>query len=174
MLESLRHLRVGDDDLVDADHMLAALTAGTLVFADGATQVFTSDGRTTYTDDGRPSRGEWWVVGDGKFASFWPLTTRRPTRCAGWWETAPSRGSASPRPNAGLGSRAASCSWRRTDGSHMAPEAPAPRTGQPRDCGATPTLARRTGWGKRTNWNGNEVGCPLAEGRDRPLATESA
>lgn len=72
MLESLRHLRVGDDDLVDADHMLAALTAGTLVFADGATQVFTSDGRTTYTDDGRPSRGEWWVVGDGKFASFWP------------------------------------------------------------------------------------------------------
>lgn len=72
MLESLRHLRVGNDDLVDADYMLAALTAGTLVFADGATQVFTSDGRTTYTDDGRPSRGEWRVVGDGKFASFWP------------------------------------------------------------------------------------------------------
>src|SRR4051794_11754111 len=48
MLESLRHLQVGDGDLVDADHMLAALTAGTLVFGDGPTQVFTSDGRTTY------------------------------------------------------------------------------------------------------------------------------
>lgn len=72
MLESVRHLRVGDEDLVDADHMLAALTAGTLAFADGATQVFTADGRTTYTEDGRPTRGDWWAVGDGKFASCWP------------------------------------------------------------------------------------------------------
>lgn len=72
MPEALQELRVGNDDLVDADHMPAALTAGTLVFGDGATQVFTPDGHTTYTDRGRPSQGDWWVLGDGKFASFWP------------------------------------------------------------------------------------------------------
>ncbi|MEV4321615.1 hypothetical protein AB0J37_05245 [Microbispora rosea] len=72
MPEALKELRVGNDELVDADHMPAALTAGTLVFGDGATQVFTSDGRTTYTEHGRPSRGDWWVLGDGKFVSFWP------------------------------------------------------------------------------------------------------
>lgn len=72
MPEPLQELRVGNDDLVHADHMLAALTAGTLVFGDGATQVFSPDGHTTYTERGRPSRGDWWVLGDGKFASFWP------------------------------------------------------------------------------------------------------
>jgi len=72
MPESLEGLRVGNDDLVQADHMPAALTAGTLVFGDGATQVFTADGHTTYTDQGRPTQGDWWVLGDGEFASFWP------------------------------------------------------------------------------------------------------
>jgi hypothetical protein len=72
MLESLRHLSVEDDDLVDADHMVAALTAGTLIFADGATQVFTAAGGTTYYEHGRRSQGDWWVLGDGKFASMWP------------------------------------------------------------------------------------------------------
>jgi len=72
MLESLLHLRVDNDELVGVDHMLAALTAGTLAFPDGATQVFTSDGRTTYTEGGRSSAGEWWVVGEGRFGSFWP------------------------------------------------------------------------------------------------------
>jgi hypothetical protein len=72
MPESLEGLRVGNDDLVQADHMLAALTAGTLVFGDGATQVFTPDGHTTYTEGGRPTRGDWRVLGDGKFFSFWP------------------------------------------------------------------------------------------------------
>ena len=72
MLESLRHVQVSGDDLVTADRMLAALTAAPLVFEDGAVQVFTSDGGTTYTERGRPSKGEWWVIGDGKFGSFWP------------------------------------------------------------------------------------------------------
>ena len=72
MPESLRELRVGNDELVRADHMAAALTAGTLVFGDGATQIFTPDGHTTYTEHGRPSQGDWWVLGDGNFASFWP------------------------------------------------------------------------------------------------------
>lgn len=72
MPESLPRLPVGNGDLVQADHMPAALTAATLVFADGATQTFTADGRTTYTEGGRPSHGEWWVAGDGQFGSFWP------------------------------------------------------------------------------------------------------
>lgn len=63
---------VADGDLVPADRMAAALTAAALVFEDGATQVFTPDGRTTYVDHGRPTEGEWSVVADGKFSSFWP------------------------------------------------------------------------------------------------------
>jgi hypothetical protein len=69
---SLLDLRVGNNDPVGADHMLAALTAGALVFGDGARQVFTRDGHTTYTDHGRPSEGRWSVIGDGRFESFWP------------------------------------------------------------------------------------------------------
>lgn len=72
MPEPLQDLKVGNDDLVRADHMVTALTAGSLVFGDGATQVFTADGQTTYTDHGRPSQGEWSVLGYGKFLSFWP------------------------------------------------------------------------------------------------------
>jgi hypothetical protein len=72
MPEPLQQLRVHSDDLVLADQMPAALTAETLVFSDGATQVFTPNGHTTYTDRGGPSQGKWWVLGDGKFASFWP------------------------------------------------------------------------------------------------------
>ena len=72
MPKPLAGLRVNNNDLVHADHMTAALTAGTLAFADGAVQVFAPDGQTTYTDRGRPSQGGWRVLGDGKFASFWP------------------------------------------------------------------------------------------------------
>jgi hypothetical protein len=74
--ESLQHLQVANDDLVHADHMSAALTAGTLVFGGGATQVFTADGHTTFTEHGQPSQGEWWVVGDGTFGSYWPPSYR--------------------------------------------------------------------------------------------------
>ncbi|MFC7360125.1 hypothetical protein ACFQO6_07555 [Nocardioides astragali] len=49
-----------------------ALTAGSLVYEDGATQVFSSDGMTTYVEDGRVSAGEWTVDETGRFASFWP------------------------------------------------------------------------------------------------------
>jgi hypothetical protein len=59
-------------ELVRAADMAAALTAATLVFDDGATQTFTSDGRTTFTEQGRQSTGEWSVVADGAFSSFWP------------------------------------------------------------------------------------------------------
>lgn len=76
MFESLQELRVDDEDLVRADHLRTALTAGTFVFDDGATQVFTPDGHTTYTEGGRPSAGDWRVLGDGEFVSFWPPSYR--------------------------------------------------------------------------------------------------
>jgi len=59
-------------DLVGAADMADALTAATLVFDDGATQTFTPDGRTTYVEQGRQTAGEWSVVADGSFSSFWP------------------------------------------------------------------------------------------------------
>jgi hypothetical protein len=59
-------------ELVVAADMPSALTAATLVFGDGATQVFTVDGHTTYVEQGRTTIGEWSVVTDGKFSSFWP------------------------------------------------------------------------------------------------------
>lgn len=76
MSESLQELVVDDGDLVRADHLRTALEAGTFVFDDGATQVFTPDGHTTYTEGGRPSTGDWWVLGDGEFVSFWPPSYR--------------------------------------------------------------------------------------------------
>ena len=61
-----------DRELVRAADMPDALTAATLVFDDGATQTFTPDGRTTYVEHGRQTAGEWSVVADGTFSSFWP------------------------------------------------------------------------------------------------------
>lgn len=61
---------------VAAADMAAALTASQFVFPDGATQTFTENGQTTYVERGQPSTGEWSVVGDGSFASFWPPTYR--------------------------------------------------------------------------------------------------
>jgi hypothetical protein len=69
-------LKVADGDPVLARDMPGALTAATLVFGDGATQTFTADGKTTYTEHGRPSEGEWSVVKDGEFSSFWPPAYR--------------------------------------------------------------------------------------------------
>ena len=59
-------------ELVRAADMPDALTAGTLVFDDGATQEFTRDGRTTYVEQGRQTAGVWSVLSDGTFYSFWP------------------------------------------------------------------------------------------------------
>jgi hypothetical protein len=63
-------------ELVRTADMGDALTAATLVFDDGATQTFTSDGRTTYVEQGRQTVGEWSVVADGTFSSFWPPSYR--------------------------------------------------------------------------------------------------
>jgi hypothetical protein len=61
-----------NDELVGAADMADALTAATLVFDDGATQTFTPDGRTTYVEQRRRTAGEWSVLADGTFSSFWP------------------------------------------------------------------------------------------------------
>jgi hypothetical protein len=69
-------LKVANGDLVLARDMAAALTAATLRFPDGATQVFTADGKTTYMEQGRSSHGEWSAMDDGEFSSFWPPNYR--------------------------------------------------------------------------------------------------
>ena len=72
MPRRLDYLQVANDDLVLAKDMPDALTAATLVFADGAKQTFTVDGKTTYVDHGGSTQGEWSIVEDGAFSSFWP------------------------------------------------------------------------------------------------------
>lgn len=61
-----------DGELVAAADMPSALTAAPLVFGDGTTQVFAADGTTTFAEPGRTTTGEWSVVSDGRFSSFWP------------------------------------------------------------------------------------------------------
>jgi hypothetical protein len=76
MAGHLSQLNVADGGLVLAANMRAALTEATLVFGDGATQAFTADGTTTYVENSRPTRGEWSIVKDGEFSSFWPPAYR--------------------------------------------------------------------------------------------------
>jgi hypothetical protein len=70
------NLNVAHGDPVLARDMPDALTEATLNFGGGATQTFTTDGKTTYTENGRPTHGEWSVVKDGEFSSFWPPAYR--------------------------------------------------------------------------------------------------
>ena len=66
---------VDTSDVVAPALIPRALTAGELVFSDGATQAFEVDGGTTYVENGRPTRGEWYFD-DGHFGSFWPPSYR--------------------------------------------------------------------------------------------------
>jgi len=72
MAHPLDYLKVADGDLVLAKDMQDALTAATLVFEDSARQTFTADGKTTYVENGGSTHGEWSIVQDGEFSSFWP------------------------------------------------------------------------------------------------------
>jgi hypothetical protein len=72
MSKPLDHLKVAHGDLVLAKDMKEALTAGTLIFDDGASQTFTSDGKTTYVEHAGATQGAWSIIQDGEFASFWP------------------------------------------------------------------------------------------------------
>ncbi|NIK61387.1 hypothetical protein [Kribbella shirazensis] len=75
-MHGLEDIAVADEALVTPDLVPRALTAGELVYADGATQIFDADGGTTYVDNGRPTRGRWYIDEDGRFGSFWPPSYR--------------------------------------------------------------------------------------------------
>jgi hypothetical protein len=76
MSEILQGIQADDGAPVAAADIPKAVTAGRLVYAEGATQVFAIDGRTTYTERGGDSSGEWYVDDQGRFCSFWPPSYR--------------------------------------------------------------------------------------------------
>ncbi|TCM36957.1 hypothetical protein EV648_12133 [Kribbella sp. VKM Ac-2568] len=76
MSDLLRGFRAEDGAAVAAADIPKAVTAGRLVYADGATQVFATDGRTTYSERGSDSVGEWYIDDSGRFCSFWPPSYR--------------------------------------------------------------------------------------------------
>ena len=76
MSDRLQGIRADDGAAVAAADIPKAVTAGRLVYADGATQVFTIDGLTTYSERSGDSAGEWYVDGHGRFCSFWPPSYR--------------------------------------------------------------------------------------------------
>jgi hypothetical protein len=75
-MRELDDVIVADGGVVAPDLMLRALTAGELAYPNGATQVFDAVGGTTYVENGRPTGGEWYIDGDGRFGSFWPPSYR--------------------------------------------------------------------------------------------------
>jgi hypothetical protein len=71
-----------DVEVVDGEPVVPSLipravTAGELLFDDGATQTFDANGDTRYVEaDGRPTHGKWYVDEAGRFCSFWPPAYR--------------------------------------------------------------------------------------------------
>jgi hypothetical protein len=76
MADSMKDIRAANHDRVAPDDIAAAVTAGRLVYADGASQIFEPGGATTYTERGGRTRGEWYVDDRGRFCSFWPPSYR--------------------------------------------------------------------------------------------------
>ena len=76
MIEALRGIDVADGAPVAPELIPTALTAASLVFGDGATQVFRADGATSYVEHGRETHGEWSVDAEGRYCSFWPPSYR--------------------------------------------------------------------------------------------------
>ncbi len=68
--------QVKDREPVQADEIPEAVTAGSFLYEDGATQTFERSGTTTYIEHGRPTRGEWYVDDKGRFCSHWPPSYR--------------------------------------------------------------------------------------------------
>ncbi|WP_036960071.1 hypothetical protein [Promicromonospora kroppenstedtii] len=67
------HQAPRDGAIIAAQEMAAALTKAPLVYADGASQTFSTEGnRTTYVERGTHTQGTWEVLADGTFSSFWP------------------------------------------------------------------------------------------------------
>ncbi|MEV0288040.1 MULTISPECIES: hypothetical protein [unclassified Kribbella] len=76
MNDMLQGIRADDDAAVAPADIPKAVTAGRLVYGDGASQVFTIDGRTTYSERSGDSAGEWYVDDHGRFCSYWPPSYR--------------------------------------------------------------------------------------------------
>ncbi|WP_426242230.1 hypothetical protein [Nocardioides sp. LHG3406-4] len=76
MSAALPTTQASDGEPVPAEDMLAALTSAELVYSDGATQTFDPNGSTIYVEHGQSTTGEWAVVEDGRFSSFWPPSYR--------------------------------------------------------------------------------------------------
>jgi hypothetical protein len=76
MPASLPDITASDGQPVLATDMVVALTRAEFVYSDGATQTFDPNGSTTYVVGGQPTNGEWAVVEDGRFSSFWPPSYR--------------------------------------------------------------------------------------------------
>src|SRR4051794_9558787 len=75
--QGLADVKIVDGEPVAASLIPRAVTAGELLFDDGATQTFEIDGDTSYVEaDGRPTEGKWYVDEDGRFCSSWSLTYR--------------------------------------------------------------------------------------------------
>ncbi|WP_030899203.1 hypothetical protein [Streptomyces sp. NRRL F-5126] len=64
--------RAEDGAQVPAERIAAAVTAGSFIYSDGATQSFDPGGATRYTEHGRETAGTWSIDEDGHFSSFWP------------------------------------------------------------------------------------------------------
>ncbi|WP_344210609.1 hypothetical protein [Kribbella sancticallisti] len=75
-MDKLQGIEAEDGAAVAAADIPKAVTAGRLVYVDGASQVFTTDGLTTYSEPRGDSAGEWYVDDDGRFCSFWPPSYR--------------------------------------------------------------------------------------------------
>jgi hypothetical protein len=69
-MSTFKESAVKDGDRIDATDIPSALIRAPFTYADGATQVFTSDGRTVYTEEEKPSSGEWKVDEDGRSSRF--------------------------------------------------------------------------------------------------------
>ena len=76
-MRALADVEAVDGEPVATSLIPRAVTAGKLLFDDGATQTFDVDGDTTYVEaDGHPTQGRWYVDDDGRFCSFWPPAYR--------------------------------------------------------------------------------------------------
>ena len=76
-MQGLEDVEVVDGAPVAASLIPRAVTAGELLFDDGATQTFDVNGDTSYVEaDGRATQGKWYVDDDGRFCSFWPPSYR--------------------------------------------------------------------------------------------------
>jgi hypothetical protein len=73
----LEDVEVVDGEQIAPSVIPRAVTAGGLLFDDGAKQTFDVNGDTSYIEaDGRPTQGKWYVDEAGRFWSFWPPTYR--------------------------------------------------------------------------------------------------